>query len=161
MENFIAAFGVEMIIEISASAGVSGLFCYESHPEVRSIRAALNVHRIYAVQTAIWTGFRGEVIFNPNSAIMKSSFSDLSQNAPCLPELRFEIELLNPIGVRAGSSLKADAQGGGLTFSPVTFEPVLNTVAAAAISVLEATLQQVTQIRGDAPRSRGRNRLSL
>ena len=161
MANFIAAFGVEMIIEIGASAGVSGLFCYESHPEVRSIRAALNVHRIYAVQTAIWTGFRGEVIFNPNSAIMKCSFSDISQNAPCLPELRFDIELLNPIGVRAGSSLKADAQGGGLTFSPVTFEPVLNTVAAAAISVLEATLQQVTQIRGDAPRSRGRNRLSL
>ena len=109
----------------------------------------------------MWTGFQGELIFNPNFAIMKCGFSDASQNAPCLPELRFHIQLQNPFGTNAGSTLQAKAVGAGLDFVPISFGPVMNTVLIGAITVQEATLLEVTQISGDAPQSKGLNRLRL
>jgi len=114
-------------------------------------------------QTAVFTGFKGELIFNPNMAIMKCGYSDPSQNAPCLPELRFDIELKNPkpSGTNAGTMLQAKAVGSGLDLAPISFGPVMGTVPIGAITVKEATLQEVTQIRGDAPKSRGLNRLRL
>jgi hypothetical protein len=112
-------------------------------------------------QTAVFTGFKGDLIFSPNMAIMKCGYSDPNQNAPCLPELRFDIELKNPLGTNAGTMLQAKAVGGGLDFVPISFGPVLSTVPIGAITVREATLQEITQIRGDAPQSRGLNRLRL
>ena len=109
----------------------------------------------------MWTGFQGELIFNPNFAIMKCGFSDASQNAPCLPELRFHIQLQNPFGTNAGSTLQAKAVGAGLDFVPISFGPVMSTVLIGAITVQEATLLEVTQISGDAPQSKGLNRLRL
>ena len=44
---------------------------------------------------------KGDLIFSPNMDIMKCGYSDPNQNAPCLPELRFDIELKNPLPDRA------------------------------------------------------------
>lgn len=162
MSNFLSAFGYHMIIDIGTSAGVSPLYCYDSYPDVRSVRAVLEVKRIYAVQTAIFTGTQGELIFNPVSAIVNCGEGDTDlANVPCNPELTFDIELTNAIGVQPGSTLTAEAVGAGLSFEPISFGPVLATVDANEMAVVEASLHEVTQTRGDAPGNRGLNRLSL
>jgi hypothetical protein len=43
-------WGEDFIVEIGASPGVSSLYCYDSYPEHRSIRATLDITRTYAMQ---------------------------------------------------------------------------------------------------------------
>jgi len=48
--SLVNAWGDNFIVEIGASPGVSSLYCYDSYPEHRSIRATLDITRIYAMQ---------------------------------------------------------------------------------------------------------------
>ena len=116
---------------------------------------------MFTLQNGIWTGLPGQLIFTPHPSIMKCSLTDTTQNAPCLPELNFNIEIRNPRGAHPGSTLEVQAKGAGLSFHPSTFGPVLKTVTATTISVIEARLNEVTRIRGDDPEMRGLNRLDL
>ena len=161
MTRFLAAFGLDLIVEIGASKSVSKLYCYDSYPKVQSVRAILKFKRTYAMQSSVWTGVNGQVIFNPNPAIATCGFQDTTTNAPCLPRLKFDVELQNPIGIQAGDILEVSAAGAGLVFQPRTFGPVMSTVKATEISVEKASLREVTRTRGNAPGTRGLNRLNL
>jgi hypothetical protein len=158
--DLVLLYGNELTVEIGASRGVSKLHCYDSYPYIRSIRAALTFERVHSVQTAVWTGQKGRLIFKPNAVIMKCSLTDAYRSVPCLPELKFDIEIQNPAGKHPGSMIKAEADGAGIQFAPISFGPILVTTADS-ISVIEATLQEVTRVQGNATNARGLNRLNL
>jgi hypothetical protein len=53
MSRAISAFGLDLVIEVGASEGVSQLHCYDAFPAIRSVRASLKFQRVYSVQVRI------------------------------------------------------------------------------------------------------------
>jgi hypothetical protein len=51
--SLIDAWGLDLIVEIGASPGVSSLYCYESYPQPRSMRATVEITRTYAMQVRV------------------------------------------------------------------------------------------------------------